>query len=593
MLEALVVAYAGQLDLLAAGWLAAGAQTVILRSAAASSGAIAAHWPAGASMEADAAEPVQVAAPIMGPDGQILGELCLVAPTCAERSADRPAGRAPEGAGGEISEEAAGGVSRIAHFSEWRARLAADAALVGTLAAQMGEIDAVVGELDSVVEALAATEDQLLALYELTKGGADRLDAAQILQVTVQQAGRLLNAVGAFAVYGADSSSAGVVQHPPALVSAAALLELYDRIRTRGHSLLLTREGLANPGASPGAESTGGAALQDWPCGAGTLFVAPLLRAEGGAIAACVGWWLDRPAATLSPDLKLARSIAEQAGAQLEIALLHRKLLAQAKLEAQMELAQQVQLGLLPRRAPKMAGLDLYAESRPALQVGGDFYDFYGCKADPARSVGFAVGDVSGKGMSAALLMAMSRTALRVVTSSLAAQRTPAEMLARANADLYDDFSEVGMMASIFVGQYEAPKRHSSQSGACDASKGRLVYANAGHAPVILCPAGEPARLLEADGPMLGALPQSLASDQAVPFGPGDVLAVLTDGFHEASAANGEFLGIERLLALVEETAPLPAAGIAQRLFGALAQFTGGRAQEDDQTLIVVKAEAD
>jgi sigma-B regulation protein RsbU (phosphoserine phosphatase) len=197
--------------------------------------------------------------------------------------------------------------------------------------------------------------------------------------------------------------------------------------------------------------------------------------------------------------------------------------------------------------------------------------------------------------MSAALLMAMSRTALRVVTSSLAAQRTPAELLARANADLYDDFSEVGMMASIFIGQYEASRPPGGM--------GRLVYANAGHAPVILCPAGGPPRLLEADGPMLGALPQSLALDQAVPFGPGDVLAVLTDGFHEATAGgdvhqvpdtrvpDAPFFGIERLLALVAQVAHLPAAAIAQQLFAAVGRFAGGRAQEDDQTLIIVKGQ--
>ena len=93
-------------------------------------------------------------------------------------------------------------------------------------------------------------------------------------------------------------------------------------------------------------------------------------------------------------------------------------------------------------------------------------------------------------------------------SSELAAEYTPADILKHANADLYDDFTEVDMMASIFVGQYDADSQ-------------LLTYANDGHSPVILCPRGEHARLLMADGPMVGVLPVSLAQNQSDTFCPG------------------------------------------------------------------------
>ena len=311
------------------------------------------------------------------------------------------------------------------------------------------------------------------------------------------------------------------------------------------------------------------------PSSEANLFVVPLPFREQPNVMAALGLWLNLPAAALSPTLKLARSIAEQAGAQLEIAVLHEQLVAQARLQAEMELARQVQLDLLPHRTPSVAGLDIHGVSRPALQVGGDFYDYFVSAKTIGRPFTFAVGDVSGKGLSAALLMAMTRTNLRG-NALRTMDCTPETILARANQDLYDDFTEVGMMATVFVGQY-------------DPAAGTLSYANAGHSPVILCPAGGPARLLEADGPAMGVLPDSLSSNETIPFGPGDILVVATDGFNEERNDQGEFYGIERLLRHVEVLASYPASDIAKALLAAVEQFSTGTMQDDDQTVVVLK----
>jgi sigma-B regulation protein RsbU (phosphoserine phosphatase) len=430
-------------------------------------------------------------------------------------------------------------------------RLQADAALV----AAMAELSA---DLDTMAAALAETEDQLLALYELSKSGASHLDVNELLPLLAHQANRLVKAEGAFVLVAPDQ----IVQAPAELAPQHLIRKLFERLQTTGSELLLNAADLPH----------------ERPAHADTLFMTSLLTDGGRDSTACLGLWLDRAAATLSPDLKLARAIAEQGGAQLEIALLHRELVAQARLQAELDLARQVQVSLLPRLPPSVAGLDLFAESRPALKVGGDFYDFYlgSGKLDQPARLTFSVGDVSGKGISAALLMAMTRTTLRETANGKDTMPTPEQILGRANAGLYDDFTDVGMMATVFVGQY-------------DAAAGQLLYANAGHSPVIFCPVTGGARVLEADGPIMGVLPVSLSHDQVLPFGPGDVLAVLTDGFNEARNQCGELLGIERLQQIVESVADQSASDIARSLFAEVARFSDNQPQDDDQTLLIVK----
>ena len=162
------------------------------------------------------------------------------------------------------------------------------------------------------------------------------------------------------------------------------------------------------------------------------------------------------------------------------------------------------------------------------------------------------MGDISGKGVPAALLMAMTRTVIRTKTNveSLPSSQV---ILSRTNEELYDDFTELSMFATVFVGQYDPVSR-------------QLLYANAGHSPVIYCPAGGKARLLQADGTPVGVLPTSLSEDQYLNFSPGDVLVVATDGFSEARNADGKEFGYDELTALVQSLVNLPARILAEKL---------------------------
>jgi sigma-B regulation protein RsbU (phosphoserine phosphatase) len=511
MLAHLVTTHRAQLTALADAWLQGGATSFSVWA----NGKRLAAWP----LAAPAAEP-GLAAPVFS------GELAV----------------------GELR---VAGVAR----PEQQARLTVDAALLG----QWNQLE---GEIDGVTNELIEAQDQLLALYDLTRSTRSHLSIPETLSSLAREAARLVKTEAAAALFWPDDHLPVVVQHPPARTDEAWLLRVFEQVRARGRGMALERDSADGAG---------------FPEGMTNLFMAPIQI--GGKFTAALALLNKPDGAFGSPDMKLARAIAEQAGAQIENVQLYQEKLAQTRLETEMSLARQVQMRLLPQLPPARAGLDVYARTLPALQVGGDFYDLTQAAGGPYT---FTVGDVSGKGISAALVMAMTRTVLRSAGRSPGPGirwPTPAEIMSRATEELYDDLTEVGMFVTIFLGQYDAGQR-------------RLCYANLGHSPVIYCPAGGAARLLEADGPALGLLPENLSADQALPFGPDDLLIVATDGFNEARNTAGQMFGYARLLALAESLAGRCADEIATRLYAAVSAFSAGHAQDDDQTLIILKGAA-
>lgn len=432
----------------------------------------------------------------------------------------------------------------------WQARLDADAMLIAQLAA-------IEDELEGMTAELIDSQDQLLALYDLTQSTRSHLELDQMLHSLAQEAARLVKADHAALMLCVESGQPTLAQYPPSLKAADELITFFCQLLHDGRSLVLN-----------GPQRT--VAL---PAGMHSLLFVPI-TVRGAQIAALA--LINKSSGDFtSPDLKLARAISDQAGAQIENVLLYQETLAQARLKTELDLAAGIQLRLLPQHTPQVAGLDLCAGARPALEVGGDFYDFI---QRPARPFIFTVGDVSGKGMSAALLMAMSHTVIANATKFMP-NPTPEGIMSRVNEDLYDDFTEVSMFATAFIGQY-SQARH------------ELTYANAGHSPVIFCPAEGRARLLEADGTAIGVLPVSLCEKQSLSFRAGDVLIVASDGFSEARNASGEMFGYDRLLRLAEDVRRQSAQEIRDGFFQAVERFGAGQPQDDDQTLIVVKGVA-
>jgi sigma-B regulation protein RsbU (phosphoserine phosphatase) len=428
-------------------------------------------------------------------------------------------------------------------------RLKADAGLV----AQLIRLE---DELQRMTEALIDRQDEQLALYDLTQSMRSQLHIDDALGVLARQAARLIPTQNTFAVFVPPAGLPKVVAYPAPFIEATTLLDLFECVRASGRELVLDTD----DGAGLLATSID------------NLLLVPIeIR---GTVLAALGL-LGRPGGFTAPDRKLVRAIAGQAGAQIENVVLHQESVEQVKLQTEMDLARHVQVRLLPRVLPYVSGLDIFASSRPALQVGGDFYDFVW---QPGRPFVFAVGDVTGKGLSSALVMAMTRTVIRGKASSLP-PCAPDVVMRQANEDLYDDFTEVGMFATVFVGQYRAEGRE-------------LLYANSGHSPVIFCPANGSARLLEADDTAMGVLPVSISTVQRLQFDPGDMLVVATDGFSEAISVTGELLGYDRLLQVVEARRAASADEIGAALFDAVGAFADGHPQADDQTLVVIKGVA-
>jgi sigma-B regulation protein RsbU (phosphoserine phosphatase) len=293
---------------------------------------------------------------------------------------------------------------------------------------------------------------------------------------------------------------------------------------------------------------------------------------EGNARAA-LGLVRSREETFGAPARKLAAALAAHAGSQLENVLVYQDRLSQARIELEFSLARGVQAGLTPALPDGYPDLDLFAESRPASEVGGDFYDF--AVREHQRLV-CTLGDVAGKGVSAALLVGMTRSTIRV-GARVHPWASPAAVLRRANSDLYADFSQLGYFATVFAARF-------------DSIASRVTVANAGHSPVIYRPAGGPARMLYADGMPLGILPEWEGTDCELHLGPNDLLIAATDGFSEAmDGAGSQLFGLERLLALTDELADRDAAMVGAELFRATDVFSGAGSVSDDRTLLVLR----
>ncbi|MFK7803880.1 MAG: SpoIIE family protein phosphatase [Anaerolineae bacterium] len=272
-------------------------------------------------------------------------------------------------------------------------------------------------------------------------------------------------------------------------------------------------------------------------------------------------------------DLKLAQVIGEQISAQFEYVQLHQAMLAKARLQAEADMARNVQMQLLPSVPPTIAGLDLFAQSKPASQVGGDFYIFMPDAELPL----FVLGDVSGKGMPAALLMTMLRSSFQSAgrTSKTRGSLT-ADVLNDTNRNMHSDFETVEMFATGIVAAYDPETRE-------------LSYSSAGHSPVIYCPAeGEPV-ILPANGPAMGIFSTDVAGLDSIILNPNDILIICTDGFNEAWNTEDEIFGYDRLLSLISDLRSFAALEIAVEMYLAIETFSNGREQDDDQTLIVIK----
>lgn len=410
-------------------------------------------------------------------------------------------------------------------------------------------------QLAALTSELVSYQDQLAAIHELAHHFSGPLDLGDALHGLVQTAVRALPVFSAAALLTLPQQAPLSVTSGDEPMANEILIEALAHIQTQGDYVLQNTNG------------------RDLPLGCRNRLLLPLtMRTQIVGVLVL----LDKHTGPFTmPDVKLGQALTAQLDTQIENTLWHQERMVQAVWQAQIELAQEVQRCLLPQSLPCVPGLDVWAMSNPLHQVGGDFYDFM-TSANAAPIV--SVGDVCGKGVAAAMLMTMTRTTLRNAAAFLPQSR-PAQLLQHTNTALYSDYTDVGMFASLFVGQYLPEER-------------LLRYANAGHAPVIYCPAQGDARLLPVGNASIGLLPSAAMVEATIPFGPDDVLVVATDGFTEALNDQQALFGIERLLEIVSRCACQSAANIGAVIQAVVTAFCGNQPQADDQTLVVFKGVA-
>ena len=268
-------------------------------------------------------------------------------------------------------------------------------------------------------------------------------------------------------------------------------------------------------------------------------------------------------------DQRLLAIIAAQSAQVVENARLSEEERVLQKMKAELRLAAQIQLDLLPKECPKLPGYDIAAKTVPAEQVGGDYFDFVCSHQD--RLV-FCLGDVSGKGLPAALLMANLQATLR---GQAMLTPLPRECLLRANRLLYNSTSPE-KFATLFYAVLEP-------------DSGKFCYSNAGHERPVLLKKNLEVRFLGTGGLPLGVLEEWAYEDECEHLHPGDVMVIYSDGIGETLGADGEQFGAERALEVIKSSASLPAGELVDSILSAVRRHAANATQSDDMTLLVVK----
>ncbi len=275
-------------------------------------------------------------------------------------------------------------------------------------------------------------------------------------------------------------------------------------------------------------------------------------------------------------DLEFGAGLAAQASVAFENAWHFRDTLARQQLEKELELAASIQRDLFPKRLPQLAGLEIAARNRQAKQVGGDYFDILPFSAAaPDEPHLFCVADVSGKGISAALLMSTIQATLR----SLLKRESSILEIAGVGNELIHATTPVNKYATAFLCGVDP------RTGACR-------YVNCGHNAAVLLRANGEVEMLDGPGLALGLFARRTHAEQSFHLNPGDILAIYSDGVSEAQNGAEEEFEVERLTDCLKAHHTEPAAAIVDRIFDAIDSFAGDAPQFDDITLMIVKRNA-
>ncbi len=318
----------------------------------------------------------------------------------------------------------------------------------------------------------------------------------------------------------------------------------------------------------PGAELPWGGETGDH-----ALALVPIIESSGGSALGALALRRRVAPGRLGDALPAASSLASLVAAAIQRARTYELELEHQRVEQELAVAAEIQSSFMPRRAPDIEGWKISARIQSAREASGDFIDLI--RLEGGRW-GVLVADVSGKGVAAAIYMALARTVIRTYAHQESA--SPAAVLHAANRRILDDTDDEFFVTAFY--------------GVLEPEAGRLLYASAGHEPAMLVgPDREHA--LESTGVPLGLLPDTAWTERSVVFAGGEVLSVHTDGVTDAQNGEGDFFGAQRLRDVLRSSAGLGARGIVSAVIEAVAAFAGETPQTDDMTVLILKRRDD
>jgi serine phosphatase RsbU (regulator of sigma subunit) len=273
-------------------------------------------------------------------------------------------------------------------------------------------------------------------------------------------------------------------------------------------------------------------------------------------------------------DIDLLRSLAHQGAVAIENARLFKENLEKNRMEEELNIARDLQMSMLPARCPEIKGFKIAAQSIPAREVGGDFFDFIDMGQE---KVGFLIGDVTGKSVSGALVMSAARSVFRMLSEEHARVD---EIMVRANRRAKKD-----MRSGMFIALLYA---------VLDAENKSMIICSAGQTqPIYYSSTSGETKLVETKGDTfpLGIVEEAEYAETQISLSPGDKAIFYTDGVVEAMNEKREFFGFDRLLDIVHKENASSADALLHKILEQVKEFSGSAEQHDDITIISVSVE--
>jgi len=268
-------------------------------------------------------------------------------------------------------------------------------------------------------------------------------------------------------------------------------------------------------------------------------------------------------------DERLLAIVASQSASVLENARLYEEEQMLLSMKEEMRLTRKIQLNLLPKEMPIIQGYEIIASSIPAKEVGGDYYDFIEL---PNNKLAFCLGDITGKGLPAAMLMSNLQATLR---SQILINTKPCECIRNANKLLYYS-TEPDKFATLFY-------------GVLDYKNDTVSYCNAGHDNPIIASKNNSTAFIKTGGLLMGALLESTYEQDNLKLNSGDLVVVFSDGITEAMNENNEEFSLEKLEKIVADNVELSANEMHAKIYKEVKSHSINAAQSDDITLLIIK----